>query len=318
MLISVVRVKALVDTGAQFTCIRRDVVNDMSRRGLDAITEPCEIVCHGVEGSKCQIKETITLRCSVGPCTKRFQFKILDKGPYEAILGLGFLTETQMIVDAGHREYHFASAPSESRKFESQGGLQSEPDHRVTPGVLAREIEKEQRPRGAQGGPESSLREEIIRDYPMLFSGELGTAKGMQYEIDLIDTQPVRSRPYHCAPPKLAMLKEFVQDLERQGVVQASQSPYASPAFLLTKPDGGYRMVVDYRKVNKKIAFDAYPLPTLEQAFQHFAGAKVFSILDLNSAYYQVPLTKRSRKITAFCTPFGLWEFSKLPMGVRG
>ena len=75
-------------------------------------------------------------------------------------------------------------------------------------------------------------------------------------------------------------------------------------------------MVVDYRKVNRKICFDSYPFPTLESAFQHFSGATVFSVLDLNSAYYQVPLMSQSRRITAFCTPFGLFEFEKLPMGI--
>ena len=71
-------------------------------------------------------------------------------------------------------------------------------------------------------------------------------------------------------------------------------------------------MVVDYRKVNRKIYFDLYPLSTLESAFQHFSGATVFSVLDLNSAYYQVPLTSQSRTVTALCTPFGLFESEKL------
>ena len=75
-------------------------------------------------------------------------------------------------------------------------------------------------------------------------------------------------------------------------------------------------MAVDYRKVNKKVCFDSYPLPKIEQAFQHFSGATVFSVLDLNSAYYQTPLTPQSCRITAFCTPFGLYEFNKLPMGI--
>jgi hypothetical protein len=59
-------------------------------------------------------------------------------------------------------------------------------------------------------------------------------------------------------------------------------------------------MVVDYHKVNQTICFDSYPLPKIEQAFQHFSGATVFSVLDLNSAYYQIPLTPQSRRITAF------------------
>jgi hypothetical protein len=45
-------------------------------------------------------------------------------------------------------------------------------------------------------------------------------------------------------------------------------------------------MVLDYRKVNAKLIFDSYPLSTIDQAFQQFAGAVVFSVLDLNSAYY--------------------------------
>jgi len=75
-------------------------------------------------------------------------------------------------------------------------------------------------------------------------------------------------------------------------------------------------MVVDYRKVNSKIVFDSYPMPSIYQAFEQFTGAVIFSVLDFNSAYFQIPLTPRSRRVTAFCTPFGLFEFNRLPMGI--
>jgi hypothetical protein len=52
------------------------------------------------------------------------------------------------------------------------------------------------------------------------------------------------------------------------------------------------------------------------QALDQFGGAVVFSVLDLNSAYYQIPLSEKSRRITAFFVPFGLFEFNKLPMGI--
>jgi hypothetical protein len=57
-------------------------------------------------------------------------------------------------------------------------------------------------------------------------------------------------------------------------------------------------------------------MPTIDKAFQQFSGATVFSVLYLNSAYYQIALTPSSRRVTAFCTPFGLYEFNKLPMGI--
>ena len=72
----------------------------------------------------------------------------------------------------------------------------------------------------------------------------------------------------------------MVDELLENGVVRPSKSPYASPAFLVPKAGGVYRMVVDYRKVNGKIVFDSYPMPTIEQAFEQFGGAVVFSVLD--------------------------------------
>jgi hypothetical protein len=75
-------------------------------------------------------------------------------------------------------------------------------------------------------------------------------------------------------------------------------------------------MIVDYRLLNKKIVFDAFPMPNVECDFANIAKAKIFSVLDLNSGYYQIPLPTKIRKSTAFCTPFGRYEFNKLPMGI--
>jgi hypothetical protein len=104
--------------------------------------------------------------------------------------------------------------------------------------------------------------------------------------------------------------------LLEKGVVGKSFSQYASPAFLVPKLQGGYRMVIDYRLLNGKVVFDVFPMPSVEHAFANFQGAKVPWIFDLNSAYYQLPLSAKSRKVTAFCNQFCLFEFPKLPMGI--
>jgi hypothetical protein len=309
-------VQAMVDTGAQFSCIRRDVLKQLICKGLKVRTERCRLSCHVADGSRCEIKEAGMLHCSVGPGSWKFHFKVLEGGPYRVILGLDFLRNAQMVVDVARGEYHFAFHPTERWRFESQTqqGVVSGPEG--TQRGVRRKEKGGSSPRIVAGVNKESLADEIVREYPTLFTDRLGTVKGMEYEIELVDPQPVRSAPYPCNPPKAKVLKEFVDDLLRKGVVRPSKSPFASPAFLIGKPEGGHRMVVDYRKVNKKICFDAYPLPTLDQAFQCFAGAKIFSVVDLNSAYSQIPLTARSKRVTAFCTPFGLYEFSKLPMGI--
>jgi len=75
-------------------------------------------------------------------------------------------------------------------------------------------------------------------------------------------------------------------------------------------------MLVDYRKVNSKILFDSYPMLSVEQAFEQVLVAVIFSMFDLNSAHFQIPLTPSNRRVTAFCTPFGLFEYNRLPMGI--
>ena len=66
--------------------------------------------------------------------------------------------------------------------------------------------------------------------------------------------------------------------------------------------------------MNSKIAFDSYPMPTIDQVLEPLHDAATSSVLDLNLAYYQIPLSAPSRRITAICTLYGLFEFKKLPM----
>jgi len=95
----------------------------------------------------------------------------------------------------------------------------------------------------------------------------------------------VCSSPHRRAPPKLKIFRD--DDLLEQGVVRPSTFPHASPTFLVPMSTAGFRLVVVYRKVNSKVVFDSYPMPTIEQAF---GCAVVFYVSDLNSAYYQIPL----------------------------
>jgi hypothetical protein len=83
-----------------------------------------------------------------------------------------------------------------------------------------------------------------------------------------------------------------------------------SPAFLV--PDGGGFLIV----VNSKIVFHLYPMPMTQQALRKFLSAVVFSVLDLISAYYQIPLSVQICQVTAFCKPLRPFEFNKLPLGI--
>ena len=120
--------------------------------------------------------------------------------------------------------------------------------------------------------------------------------------------------------PRLpSMFEEFVQHLRQllaKKIIRKSSSQYASPVVLVRKKSGGLRMCVDFRLLNRHVIRDAYPLPRIEESMDALKGARVFSTMDLQSAYYQVEVAEEDKEKTAFCTPVGLFEFNRMPFGL--
>lgn len=102
----------------------------------------------------------------------------------------------------------------------------------------------------------------------------------------------------------------------RKGVIRPSISEFASPAFLVPKTGEKKRLVVNFKKVNDQLHLDSMPVPSLESAFQYLGKADWYSLLDLNSAYNQIPLSEESKRYTAFVTPFQEYEFNFVPFGL--
>jgi hypothetical protein len=197
-----------------------------------------------------------------------------------------------MQVDVAPRTFRFGLAPETGGVFSMDGEESGVVDF-LSLVTQAHQISS----LSAMCPPKLTI-ESLLGQFLTLFTSNVGTAKCTPYEIELTDANPVCSLPYHCAPPKLEIFREMVDNLLKQGVVRPSKSPYASPAFLVAKSGGGFRLVVDYRKITSKIVFDSYPMPPIEQASEEFAGARIFSVLYLNSAYFQIPVSARSWQIT--------------------
>ena len=85
---------------------------------------------------------------------------------------------------------------------------------------------------------------------------------------------------------------------------------------MVRKKDGGWRICVDYRRLNSVTRFDCFPLPRLDEALDVFAGATVFSSLDLAMSYHQVPVKLADVEKKAFITHVGLYEMMKMPFGL--
>ena len=104
-----------------------------------------------------------------------------------------------------------------------------------------------------------------------------------------------------------------------QGIVEPFTSMYNSPVVLVRKKDNSWRFAVDYRESNKITISISHPIPRLEDVFDALGDshATIFSILDLNSAYFQIELDPETRHKSAFITHDGVFEFTRMPFGLR-
>ena len=84
----------------------------------------------------------------------------------------------------------------------------------------------------------------------------------------------------------------------------------------MLKPNGKVRICVDLTKLNENIFRENHPLPCVDHTLGQLAGAEVFSKVDANSGFWQIPLASESRPLTTFITPFGRFCFNRLPFGV--
>jgi hypothetical protein len=147
--------------------------------------------------------------------------------------------------------------------------------------------------------------------------GEIGDAKGLQMNIHLTDSVPVQKNYTAIPRPLYPEVKQYVEDLLNKGYVQKSRSSYSSPVVCVRKKDGNLRLCVDYRQLNKKTVPDRHPLPRVQATLESLGGNKWFTVLDQGKAYHQGYVDPESRHKTAFITRWGLFEWVRIPFGLR-
>jgi hypothetical protein len=109
---------------------------------------------------------------------------------------------------------------------------------------------------------------------------------------------------------------KMIKELLAKGFIRPSRSPWGSPMFLVDKPDGGKRMVIDYRALNAATTRNRYPLPRVDELFDQLQGARYFSKLDLRTGYWQIRIAAEDVAKTAFTSRHGHFEWLVLPMGL--
>jgi Reverse transcriptase (RNA-dependent DNA polymerase) len=139
---------------------------------------------------------------------------------------------------------------------------------------------------------------------------------GVEHHI-LTKGPPATTKFRRLDPTQLAAAKAEFQQMLAADVVRRSSSSWASPLHMVRKKDSGWRPCGDFRRLNAQTADNKYPLPNMGDMVSHLDGCKVFTKLDLQKGYFQVPVAPGDIPITAVITPLGLFEFVCMPFGLK-
>ena len=203
----------------------------------------------------------------------------------------------------------------EVRAQELVVGPPDQPSPTVSPAVEAKV-------QACSGSPEQKERLlHILARFPNAISVgdlDLGFTDGEQHHLRTTDDMPVAQCHRPISPRDFQDVRTHIQELLAKGIIQPSHSPYAAPVVVVRKKSGAVRLCIDYRGLNRKTIKDSYPLPRIEETFHALTGAKFFSSLDLASGYHQIAMNPEDQQKTAFTTPFGLFEYTRMPMGLSG
>ena len=157
-------------------------------------------------------------------------------------------------------------------------------------------------------GPFRAQAEALFKEFHMVFSetkSDIGKGP-TEHDIALTSEVPAYTRQYSIPEEHMDHIKDHVRQWLKLGIVEHAKSPYNAPIFCVPKKEGqGWRVVLDYRKLNAVTVPDKYSLRCVEDCINEIGrhGSQIFSTLDLTSGFWQMPLSKGARRYTAFTVP---------------
>lgn len=235
-------------------------------------------------------------------------FQVLEDLREELILGFPWMESQEAVIDTTRRCIYIGNSPriiTHWRGIRGQG-TRSESTLNLAPEQLGPE-----RPQDIEA---------VLQEYANIFHEDRmqPTTKTVTHKIVLAENRHIRLRPYRYSPKKVQIIREEVSKMLETGVIRESTSPYCSPIVIIEKKSGEPRFCVDYRRLNKATVSEYAGLPPITDMIRSLGQAKYFTVLDLKSGYWQIPMDEQSKAYTAFSTPDGgQFEFNVMPFGLK-
>lgn len=164
--------------------------------------------------------------------------------------------------------------------------------------------------------------DKLIEEYKLVFAKDkydIGTVRDYEAHIDLIVDKYCCKRPYRCSAEDRKEIESQISNLLNKNLIEESYSPFAAPVTLAYKKEDQKksRLCIDFRELNKIIVPQSQPFPLIDDLMVKTVNCNYFSTLDINSAFWSIPLKIQDRHKTAFVTQEGHFQWTCLPFGLK-
>jgi hypothetical protein len=232
----------------------------------------------------------------------------------DVILGRDFLERSNISIHIGRRGWTVGTDPQEVVPFEKSDGsagclAASEPVADVVT-ELGRSLTCSQHMRGRMLA--------VLETYREVFSKRPGTTNLYCHEIDTGGAAPVRCRQRPISDKKRKILDECIDNLLRDDIIEPCVSAWGNAPVLVLKKDGGHRLCLDYRGLNRVTQVSPWPMPRVDWTLAQLGQAQVISTLDLAQGYHQIVIAPHHRAKTAMVTHRGVFRYKKMSLGLKG
>ena len=157
----------------------------------------------------------------------------------------------------------------------------------------------------------------ILKAHTKAFSDVPGKTHVISHKVKTTNETPIRHKAYRTPHSLKQKIKDELDTMLKLGVIEETNSAYASPIVVVPKPNGDIRVTTDYRSLNKITEFDPYQIPRIDQILDDVAKAKYITTLDLTKGFYQISLDPQAKAKSAFITPFGAqYAYNVMPFGM--
>lgn len=278
----------LYDSGSNVSLVSSTFLN--GKRNIKQIIGGRDTI-KGVAGTA-KTEGIVIMRIKICNIEEDFQFFIVKEGiDCEFLLGLDSIKKFKLCQD----ENLIISQKQEIKKLDKQNNSNEISINRM---------------------------ENIIKKNEKIFAKskfDIGTVKDYEATVKLTENRYISKKPYRCSFQDKLEIEKQVEDLLNAGLIEESSSPYAAPVTMVFKREEGKRsrLCIDFKELNKIVVPESQPFPRIDDLTIRARNCKFFTKLDVNSAFWSIPVRAKDRYKLAFVTHHGHWQWRCLPFGLK-